>query len=65
MGGTSNPSLRDRIANMEPDKQRRFLESLTDREASDLMNSWAFYARQDQLPPDGYRTWLILAGRGW
>lgn len=31
-----------------------------------MLARWDFWARADQLPPRGpWRTWLILAGRGW
>ena len=31
-----------------------------------MVNAWPVWARADQLPPRGpWRTWLILAGRGW
>ena len=30
------------------------------------MHLWRYWARPEQLPPEGgWRTWLILAGRGW
>ena len=30
------------------------------------MHLWRYWARPEQLPPRGeWRTWLILAGRGW
>jgi phage terminase large subunit-like protein len=50
-----------------PDEQRRrLLDDLSDDEADDLEHDWRFWARADQLPPPGdWRTWLILAGRGW
>lgn len=31
-----------------------------------MVHAWPVWARADQLPPRGpWRTWLILAGRGW
>lgn len=40
--------------------------SLTDDELSRLAYDWAFWARPDQLPPQGdWNVWMILAGRGW
>lgn len=50
-----------------PDDERRaLLDGLSDRDADDLLHDWRFWARPDQLPPPGdWRTWLILAGRGW
>ena len=47
-------------------QRRRLLDGLTDDEAEDLLYDWSFWARPSQLPPDGpWRTWLILAGRGF
>ena len=32
----------------------------------ELKYSWKFWARPEQLPPSGdWRTWLIMAGRGF
>lgn len=31
-----------------------------------LKYNWAFWARPEQLPPEGdWHTWLLLAGRGF
>src|SRR6185437_12677383 len=36
------------------------------RQARDLIHDWRFWARPNQLPPDGaWRVWLLLAGRGF
>jgi phage terminase large subunit-like protein len=41
------------------------LESLDGIALEGLAGCWPFWARDDQLPPDGdWRTWLILGGRG-
>jgi phage terminase large subunit-like protein len=50
-----------------PDDQRRaLLDDLSDDDCNDLLYDWRTWARIDQLPPAGdWRTWLILAGRGW
>jgi phage terminase large subunit-like protein len=43
-----------------------FLASLTPIEALALQYQWDFWARPEQLAPDSaWRTWLILAGRGF
>jgi len=40
--------------------------ALTSAEARALLYDWAFWARANQLPPDGeWRVWLVLAGRGF
>ena len=42
------------------------LSQLSDDELKLLSEDWSFSARPDQLAPDSqWRTWLILAGRGW
>lgn len=42
------------------------MSSLSPDAATQLLTRWDFWARPDQLPPPGaWRTWLILAGRGW
>jgi phage terminase large subunit-like protein len=40
--------------------------SLSDEARSAFKYTWEFWARPEQLPPEGnWRIWLILAGRGW
>jgi len=47
-------------------QQRQFLEGLTDLEATVLLYDWPFWARSNQLPPQGeWAHWLLLAGRGF
>lgn len=42
------------------------LVTLKDRELAALACDWRFWARPEQLPPDGqWSKWVILAGRGW
>lgn len=42
------------------------LSSLSDDELVVLAYDWAFYARENQLPPETeWSVWLILAGRGF
>jgi phage terminase large subunit-like protein len=49
-----------------PGARKKFLESLTSREAAIRLHDWSIWARDKQLPPDGaWRIWLILAGRGF
>lgn len=48
------------------DERRALLDGLSDSDADDLLHDWRFWARPDQIaPPGDWRTWLILAGRGW
>lgn len=42
------------------------LSSLTPEEMEKLNYDWDFWARPNQLPPDGdWNTWMVLAGRGF
>lgn len=55
------------LRSLPPDQQAKFLKSLTEAEARELVYLWEFWARpDDQLAPSGqWRTWLVLAGRGF
>ena len=47
------------------DTRVRMFDEMTPRECAELFHDWAFWARQDQAPPEGdWIIWLILAGRG-
>jgi phage terminase large subunit-like protein len=40
--------------------------ALSAPEAQGLLYDWTFWARSNQLPPEGdWRVWLLLAGRGF
>jgi phage terminase large subunit-like protein len=53
------------LAGLPPDDRRNVLTGMTAGELAALEFEWRFWARPDQLPPDGgWRTWLFLAGRG-
>lgn len=42
------------------------LRKLSEEERKELRHHWRIWARQQQLPPTGdWRTWLIMAGRGF
>jgi phage terminase large subunit-like protein len=44
----------------------RAVQDLTDYEAQQLLYDWRLWARPNQIPPtESWRTWLILAGRGF
>src|SRR5436190_16004098 len=46
--------------------ENELIAALTPAEARALLYEWAFWARPNQLPPDGeWRVWLVLAGRGF
>lgn len=43
-----------------------WLSSLSEREIQELKSHWPFWARPNQLAPEGlWNTWLVMAGRGF
>lgn len=52
---------------MLPEAERQaILASLTEAQAQELLHDWRFWARPNQIAPDGeWQTWLALAGRGF
>ena len=59
----------DTLRNMGDDILYEFLDSLTIEEAEELMNDWAFWAREKQIEPtqkvQPHNNWFINAGRGF
>ena len=54
------------LASLSEAERTKLLASLTDEQAAALLYDWAFWARPKQLlPPGDWRTWLVLAGRGF
>lgn len=48
-----------------PDRPE-ILAGLTDAQVSELLDDWRFWARPEQIAPDGdWLTWVINAGRGF
>ena len=42
------------------------LKQLGPKKAEELQHDWGFWARPEQLEPEGnWNTWVALAGRGW
>jgi phage terminase large subunit-like protein len=61
-----NVSLAEYISSLNENEQRQILSELTEQEADELERTWEFWARPNQLAPDGdWRVWLLLAGRGF
>ena len=50
-----------------PEKEKQeYLSTLQEREVAELKWHWPFWARPNQLAPEGdWITWLLLAGRGF
>lgn len=57
----------DKLAALPEAKRKKFLSSLTEEAAADLLHDWrGFLARPDQVAPEGdWDIWLVLSGRGW
>lgn len=54
------------MLDLPPRKRRAVLESFGRRELRALETLWGFWASEDQHPPpDAWRIWLIMAGRGF
>lgn len=55
------------FADLTDEERKVFLDSLPEDYQQVMQYTWEFWARKNQLEPeDGdWRTWLILAGRGW
>ncbi len=54
------------LASLPQRLRDRLLDSLGPDEALALLYDWPFWARPNQLPPEGdWRVWLVLAGRGF
>ena len=54
------------LAEMTPEEQAEFYASLKPEQIAALRYSWDFWARPNQMEPEGdWDTWLVLAGRGF
>ena len=50
---------------MPPERRAELLQSLSVDEACALAGDWSFWAREEQLAPEGdWRIWLFVGGRG-
>ena len=53
------------VARLGPEKIRAFVHGLPPAHVRFLLQDWPFWARANQLPPQGaWKTWLLLGGRG-
>jgi phage terminase large subunit-like protein len=54
------------LASLSEEERELELSKLTPKQKAALKWHWPFWARPDQLPPEGdWTTWLLLAGRGF
>lgn len=59
-------SLASWLAEQSLEEQQKWLSSLTDEQKAELKYNWEFWARPNQLPPEGnWNTWVVMAGRGF
>lgn len=53
------------LSQLPQDQIKGVLSGLSSVDVKTLVNSWRFWARPEQLPPDGdWTTWLFFGGRG-
>lgn len=54
------------LASLTEEERESWLSSLNKEQLAKLKWTWEFWARPNQLPPEGdWITWLLLAGRGF
>jgi len=54
------------LAGLSPQEREELLGSLSPEVLATLRYDWEFWARPNQLPPEGdWTTWLVLSGRGF
>ncbi|WP_292465889.1 terminase family protein [Methanolobus sp.] len=59
-------SLAESIALLPGSERQKILSDISDEELPKLEYDWKFWARSNQLPPEGnWQYWLVLSGRGW
>jgi len=61
-----NRALAEWVSSLSQERRHEILADLTEDECDALNYDWHFWARKNQLPPEGHWfCWLILAGRGF
>lgn len=54
------------LAELSDEEREAFLSTMNERALQELRYNWEFWARPNQLPPEGdWTTWLVLSGRGF
>lgn len=54
------------LRDLPQDQVMSVLKELTPKQLEELAHDWKFWARPEQLEPEGdWKIWLPLAGRGW
>src|SRR5947209_12347688 len=63
---SASASLAELTSSLPAADRKALLDEFSTAELSALEFDWPYWARPKQLPPDGdWRTWLVLAGRGF
>ncbi len=63
---TDQISPADVLAGLSPSEREELLAELSPETLATLRYNWEFWARPNQLPPEGdWTTWLVLSGRGF
>jgi len=58
-------SALDIVSQLDEEAIKGLLSGLTPNQIEGLLNSWPFWAREEQRPPeDDWTTWIFLGGRG-
>jgi predicted phage terminase large subunit-like protein len=61
-----NASQAELLASLSEHQRMEILAGLSDSDIAELEKDWRFWARKNQIAPDGdWSTWLVLAGRGF
>lgn len=59
-------SLAEQFADLSDIERAQLVNEMSPEQADALLHDWKFWARPDQLEPDGdHAIWLVLAGRGY
>lgn len=59
-------SQAESLARLPEEQRARILADLSDAQHEELLYDWRFWARPEQLEPEGsWLKWLVLAGRGY
>lgn len=63
---SANLSPAQILANLSDEEREEAMSKMTPEVLAQLKHNWEFWARPNQLEPEGnWTTWLILAGRGF
>ena len=63
---SENVSPAELLASLPPEQLAAFLKRTSDRELEAIEHDWGWWGRRNQQAPKGdWRTWLLLAGRGF